>query len=59
MLTCVGTHIPGLGLVFIEYETVEQAMNARKILNGMKFSGRVVEAVYYPEDSFKKRLFDL
>lgn len=49
----------GLGFVFVEYETVEQAMNSRKMLNGMNFSGKVVEAVFYPEDSFKKKLFDL
>ena len=45
--------------MFVEYEAVEHAMKARKELNGMKFSGKTVEAVFYPEDSFKKRLFDL
>ncbi len=57
--TIMSGSVPGLGFVFIEYQTVEQAMSARRVLNGLKFSGKVVEAVFYPEDSFKKRIFDL
>jgi hypothetical protein len=59
VFTSAATTIPGLGFVFVEYETVDQAMNARKALNGLKFAEQVVEAVFYPEDSFKKKLFDL
>ncbi len=57
--TITGGQVPGMGAVFIEYQTVEQAMSARQMLNGKKFSGKVVEAVFYPEDSFKKKIFDL
>ena len=50
---------PGLGFVYVQYETVDQAMGSVKELNGLMFSGKKVEAVYYPEDSFKKKVLDL
>eukprot|EP01022_Parablepharisma_sp_SALTPOND_P018902 TRINITY_DN3152_c0_g1_i1.p1 TRINITY_DN3152_c0_g1~~TRINITY_DN3152_c0_g1_i1.p1 ORF type:complete len:519 (+),score=45.92 TRINITY_DN3152_c0_g1_i1:123-1679(+) len=54
-----GPQVPGVGFVFVQYETVDQAMTAVKELNGLLFAGKKVEAVYYPEDSFKKRVLDL
>eukprot|EP00826_Nyctotherus_ovalis_P023990 TRINITY_DN1849_c0_g1_i3.p1 TRINITY_DN1849_c0_g1~~TRINITY_DN1849_c0_g1_i3.p1 ORF type:complete len:486 (-),score=60.97 TRINITY_DN1849_c0_g1_i3:129-1586(-) len=54
-----GPHVPGLGLVYVQYESVDSAMMAVKKLNGLLFMGRKVEAVYYPEDPFKKRILDL
>jgi splicing factor U2AF subunit len=54
-----GSHIPGLGFVYVQYESVDHAMMAVKQLNGIKFAGRKVEVVYYPEDPFKRHMLDL
>jgi len=53
------SHCPGIGNIFIQYESVEQAMQAKKLLNGMTFNGKVIECVFFPEDSFRKKLFAL
>lgn len=52
-------NVPGLGFVYVQYESVDHAMMAVKALNGLTFAGKKVEAVYYPEDPFKKRKLDL
>lgn len=54
-----GPQVPGLGFVYVQYESVEHAMIAARSLNGLTFAGKKVEAVYYPEDPFKKRILDL
>lgn len=38
--------------VFLEYEDVEGASKARAGLNGRKFGGNQVVAVFYPENKF-------
>lgn len=53
------TNVSGLGYVFIEYDNVDQSQRAKKELHGTKFNGRRVEAVYYPEDQFRKKMLDL
>ena len=54
-----GPSIPGLGFVYVQYESVESEMITQRTLNGHIFAGRKVEAVNYPEDSFKKKILDL
>jgi len=53
------SHVPGLGFVYVKYESVENAMMAVKKLNGLLFADRKVEAVYYPEEPFKNHMLDL
>lgn len=38
--------------VFVEYTDTQGAAKAKLALNGRKFSGNSVVAVYYPEDKF-------
>ncbi|KAJ7944318.1 U2 snRNP auxiliary factor large subunit [Quillaja saponaria] len=42
----------GVGKVFLEYVDVDGATKARAGLNGRKFGGNQVVAVYYPENKF-------
>ena len=53
------TNVTGLGFVFVEFDNVDQSQRAKKELHGTKFNGRRVEAVYYPEDQFRKKMLDL
>lgn len=41
--------------VFLEYSDTTGCSNARDALNGRKFGGNCVTAVYYPEDKFYDR----
>uniref|UniRef100_A0A2N9J4K6 Splicing factor U2af large subunit n=1 Tax=Fagus sylvatica TaxID=28930 RepID=A0A2N9J4K6_FAGSY len=50
-----GDWIPGVGKVFLEYFDTVACANARNALNGRKFGGNVVSAVYYPEDKYYSR----
>ncbi|KAI4325490.1 hypothetical protein MLD38_030882 [Melastoma candidum] len=43
---------PGVGKVFLEYADMEGATKARNGLNGRKFGGNIVTAVFYPENKF-------
>lgn len=38
--------------VFLEYSDISGCANARNALNGRKFGGNVVSAIYYPEDKY-------
>lgn len=38
--------------VYLEYADTESAVKARQGLNGRKFGGNEVVAVFYPEDKF-------
>lgn len=38
--------------MFLEYEDSGGSAKAKAALNGRKFGGNVVTAVYYPEDKF-------
>ncbi|KAF9611478.1 hypothetical protein IFM89_032448 [Coptis chinensis] len=49
---------PGVGKVFLEYSDTDGAAKARQGLNGRKFDGNVVVAVYYPEDKFSEGDYD-
>ncbi|KAL2504289.1 Splicing factor U2af large subunit A [Abeliophyllum distichum] len=53
-----GEPTPGLGKVFLEYVDVESATKARQGLNGRKFGGNQVVAVFYPENKFSEGDYD-
>jgi splicing factor U2AF subunit len=43
------TDIPGLGKIFMEYSSIDEAKNARKELHGRIFADNTVEVSYYDE----------
>ncbi|XP_057801980.1 splicing factor U2af large subunit A-like isoform X1 [Salvia miltiorrhiza] len=45
---------PGVGKVYLEYADTESAVKARQGLNGRKFGGNEVVAVFYPENKFSE-----
>ncbi|KAG5623529.1 hypothetical protein H5410_008747 [Solanum commersonii] len=49
-----GEPTPGLGKVFLEYADVDSSSKARQGLNGRKFGGNQVVAVFYPENKFSE-----
>ncbi|KAL6531263.1 hypothetical protein OROHE_014332 [Orobanche hederae] len=49
---------PGVGKVFLEYADIEGATKARQGLNGRKFGGNEVMAVFYPENKFAEGEYD-
>lgn len=53
-----GESIPGLGKAFVEYTSTDGSSKAKAALNGRKFAGNTVLAVYYPEDKFARGEFD-
>ncbi|KAG9135827.1 hypothetical protein Leryth_002532 [Lithospermum erythrorhizon] len=53
-----GEPTPGVGKVFLEYADVESSSKARQGLNGRKFGGNQVVAVFYPENKFAQREYD-
>lgn len=50
-----GEQTPGVGKVFLEYADTAGSYKAKTALNGRKFGGNVVTAIYYPEDKFSDR----
>ncbi|GAB4847117.1 hypothetical protein Ancab_039816 [Ancistrocladus abbreviatus] len=53
-----GESLPGVGKVFMEYADVESASKARAGMNGRKFGGNQVVAVFYPENKFAQGEYD-
>ncbi|XP_055800772.1 splicing factor U2af large subunit A-like isoform X2 [Solanum dulcamara] len=49
-----GEPAPGVGKVFLEYVDVEGSSRAQQGLNGRKFGGNQVVAVFYPENKFSE-----
>ncbi|KAG7544818.1 RNA-binding domain superfamily [Arabidopsis suecica] len=49
-----GEPVPGLGKVFLKYADTDGSTRARTGMNGRKFGGNEVVAVYYPEDKFEQ-----
>uniref|UniRef100_A0A803QGH2 Splicing factor U2af large subunit n=1 Tax=Cannabis sativa TaxID=3483 RepID=A0A803QGH2_CANSA len=52
-----GEPTSGVGKVFLEYADTTGCANARNVLNGRKFGGNIVNAVYYPEDRYYSKDF--
>ncbi|XP_077241734.1 splicing factor U2af large subunit A-like isoform X2 [Tasmannia lanceolata] len=48
----IGEHTLGVGKVFLEYADTAGSAKAKAALNGRRFGGNVVTAVYYPEEKF-------
>ncbi|KAA8547333.1 hypothetical protein F0562_003803 [Nyssa sinensis] len=53
-----GEPSPGVGKVFLEYVDIDSATKARTGLNGRKFGGNQVVAVFYPENKFNQGDYD-
>lgn len=53
-----GEPLPGVGKVFLEYADIDSATKARTGLNGRKFGGNQVVAVFYPENKFYQGDYD-
>ncbi|CAI0420108.1 unnamed protein product [Linum tenue] len=53
-----GSASPGVGKVFLEYAGVDGATNARAGMNGRKFGGNEVVAVFYPENKYYAGEYD-
>ncbi|KAK8942418.1 Splicing factor U2af large subunit B [Platanthera zijinensis] len=53
-----GEETPGVGKVFLEYMDAEGSVRARQGLNGRKFGGNQVSAVFYPENKFASGEYD-
>lgn len=49
----------GLGYIFVEYKTVEQAIFARKQFVQKQFSGRSVACSFFNEKRFKEGEYDV
>ncbi|KAI3900566.1 hypothetical protein MKW92_045277 [Papaver armeniacum] len=49
---------PGVGSVFLEFSDTIGAWKAREGMNGRKFGGNEVVAVYYPENKFSQGEYD-
>lgn len=45
----------GVGEIFVEFEDIVGATKGRDALAGRKFSGKAVEATFYPLDLFQVR----
>uniref|UniRef100_A0A5B7BQ83 Splicing factor U2af large subunit n=1 Tax=Davidia involucrata TaxID=16924 RepID=A0A5B7BQ83_DAVIN len=53
-----GEPSPGVGKVFLEYADIDSAMKAQTGLNGRKFGGNQVVAVFYSENKFSQGDYD-
>ncbi|XP_050878614.1 splicing factor U2af large subunit B isoform X4 [Lathyrus oleraceus] len=49
----------GIGKVFLEYSECSSSLAAKNALNGRKFGGNIVTAVYYPEEKYHSMEYDL
>ncbi|KAJ6682097.1 U2 SNRNP AUXILIARY FACTOR LARGE SUBUNIT [Salix koriyanagi] len=53
-----GENAPGVGKVFLEYADTESSSKARAGMNGRKFDGNQVVAIFYPENKFSHGEYD-
>ncbi|XP_034933161.1 splicing factor U2af large subunit A isoform X3 [Populus alba] len=53
-----GENAPGVGKVFLEYADTEGSSKARAGMNGRKFGGNHVVAVFFPENKFSQGEYD-
>jgi len=50
--------VPGIGNVYVKFDNVDSAKNARKNLISRRFDGRLLTIKYYEEDKFNKKIFE-
>ncbi|KAL9238414.1 hypothetical protein vseg_012838 [Gypsophila vaccaria] len=53
-----GELLPGVGKVFLEYADTDGSSKARSGMNGRRFGGNQVVAVFYPENKFAEGDYD-
>ena len=53
-----GAEIPGLGKIFVQYDTADHAAQAQRELAGRRFMERVVLATFFDETKFSKGKFE-
>ena len=46
----------GQGYIFVEYSSSAEALKAKSSLEGRKYAGKVVEVVFYSENSFQNKV---
>jgi hypothetical protein len=51
--------VKGLGLIFIEYNTINEAKFARSQFVTKEFSGQPVACGFFDEEQFKKEDYDI
>lgn len=52
-----GVEVPGVGKVFVEFNSVGDCQKAQQALTGRKFSNRVVVTSYFDPDKYHRRQF--
>jgi len=50
---------PGLGKIYVEYSSVDEAKHAQTALSGRRFDGRMVVTSFHPEDKWLLENLDL
>jgi len=48
---------PGVGRIFVEFETAKEAIKAQQAIAGRRYHYHIVFTSYYPEDLYEKRDF--
>ncbi|EDO48329.1 predicted protein [Nematostella vectensis] len=48
---------PGVGKIFVEFSSIDDAKKAAAALGGRKFANRVVVTSYYPPEEYHRRIF--
>lgn len=49
---------PGCGRVFVEFETIDQAIKTKQSVDGMVFDSRTVNCQYLESDRYHQNQFD-
>lgn len=49
----------GEGFIFVEYSLPTEAVQAKSVLAGRKFNGKIVQVVFYPEELFGSRNYEV
>jgi len=49
-----GAYVPGLGKVYVEYESIFSAKKAQTSLSGRRYDGRMVITSFFPEDKWAR-----
>lgn len=50
--------VPGLGRVFVEFESIEQAIRTKQVVDGMVFDSRTVQCQYLDSDKYTANQLD-
>jgi len=54
-----GAHDVSVGKIFVHFTDVASAARSKQAVTGRRFNGRVVEAYFYPEELFLKKVYNL